>query len=62
VTWGYRQGLQPPEFYLKQMGLWDLDDRLDRIATPLVDQFRTLTHDVGSVGPLSSPAIAASVH
>jgi beta-glucosidase len=43
VTWAYRQGAHPPEFYLKQMGLWDLDARLQRVHTPLVDQFRALT-------------------
>jgi beta-glucosidase/6-phospho-beta-glucosidase/beta-galactosidase len=42
VTWGYRQGTHPPAYYLKQMGLWDLDARLDRIATPLVAQYRAL--------------------
>jgi hypothetical protein len=43
VTWGYRQGTHPPEYYLKQMGLWDLDAGLRRIATQLVDEFRALT-------------------
>lgn len=42
VTWGYRQGTRPPAFYLKQMGLWDLDGSLHRVRTPLVDEFRTL--------------------
>lgn len=42
VTWAYRQGTHPPGFYLKQMGLWDLDAKLERIATPLVEQFRAL--------------------
>lgn len=42
VTWGYRQGVHPPEFYLKQMGLWDLDNSLERVRTRLVDEFRTL--------------------
>ncbi len=42
VTWAYRQGTRPPEFYLKQMGLWDLDGDLRRVRTPLVDQFRAL--------------------
>jgi hypothetical protein len=44
VTWAYRQGTKPPEYYIKQMGLWDLkpDENLDRIRTPLVDGFRTL--------------------
>lgn len=43
VTWAYRQGTRPPAFYLKQMGLWDLDSALNRVATPLVEEFRTLT-------------------
>jgi beta-glucosidase len=42
VTWGYRQGTHPASYYLKQMGLWDLDSDLNRIATPLVDRFRDL--------------------
>lgn len=39
VTWGYRQGTHPPAFYLKQMGLWDLDGTLARVRTPLVAEF-----------------------
>lgn len=62
VTWGYRQGTREPEFYLKQMGLWDLDTRFDRIATPLVEQFRSLASDPRSVGKLQSPTPAAAVH
>jgi beta-glucosidase/6-phospho-beta-glucosidase/beta-galactosidase len=42
VTWAYRQGVHPPAYYLKQMGLWDLDDALERVPTPLVRQFHTL--------------------
>lgn len=42
VTWGYRQGTRPPEFYLKQMGLWDLDSKLNRIETGLVPFYRSL--------------------
>ena len=46
VTWAYRQGVNPPEYYLKQMGLWDLKDterqRLERVATPLVNQYREI--------------------
>lgn len=46
VTWGYRQGTNPPESYLKQMGLWDIDDDPSagkrRVQTPLVDAFREL--------------------
>jgi beta-glucosidase len=43
VTWGYRQGTHPPGYYLKQMGLWDLDPELNRISTPLVSRYRELT-------------------
>jgi beta-glucosidase len=53
VTWAYRQGGHPPEYYLKQMGLWDLDAKLDRVATSLMNQFRALTTDAGSVGLLN---------
>ncbi len=46
VTWAYRQGVNPAAYYLKRMGLWDLDPqpeaRLQRIKTPLVDAFREL--------------------
>ena len=42
VTWAYRQGKHPPAYYLKQMGLWDLDSNLNRVATPLVEEYRTL--------------------
>ncbi len=54
VTWAYRQGVHPPEYYLKQMGLWDLDRQLGRIATPLVDQFCALTQDPDAVGALGA--------
>jgi hypothetical protein len=40
VTWAYRQGKHPPAYYLKQMGLWDLDSALNRVRTPLVDLYR----------------------
>jgi hypothetical protein len=43
VTWAYRQGTHAPEFYLKQMGLWDLDSELRRVPTSLVAQYRELT-------------------
>ena len=44
VTWAYRQGTKPPEYYIKQMGLWDLssDAKLERKPTPLVEEFRLL--------------------
>ncbi len=55
VTWAYRQGTRPAEFYLKQMGLWDLDSTLGRVRTSLVDDFRALTapgsDGVGDLAP-----------
>jgi beta-glucosidase len=45
VTWGWREGSKAPPHYLKQMGLWNLeprDNRLERIATPLVERYRGL--------------------
>jgi len=58
VTWAYRQGTHPPSYYLKQMGLWDLDSELRRLRTPLVDQYRALTNGgIDAVGRLArSPA------
>lgn len=54
VTWAYRQGTHAPEYYLKQMGLWDLDATLARVPTPLVDDFRQLTRGgADSVGALA---------
>jgi hypothetical protein len=54
VTWAYRQGRHPPAYYLKQMGLWDLDPDLRRVETLLVSQYRELVR-AGStpVGPLA---------
>jgi hypothetical protein len=59
VTWGYRQGTHPPEYYLKQMGLWDLrptsTDPLARTPTPLVERFRSLVQaGAAPVGALAS--------
>jgi beta-glucosidase len=59
VTWAYRQGTRPPEYYLKQMGLWDVDPdpsaHLRRIQTPLVDAYRKLAgNECGPVGKLQS--------
>jgi len=59
VTWAYRQGSHPPEFYLKQMGLWNLDQKLERVATPLVEQFRALTLQANSIGRLENTTAAA---
>lgn len=46
VTWAYRQGTHPVSYYIKQMGLWDLEargDDLARVRTSLVDDFQKLT-------------------
>jgi hypothetical protein len=56
VTWAYRQGTHPPAYYVKQMGLWDLQaqgEDLLRVPTSLVDEFKELvasgTQRVGNV-------------
>jgi beta-glucosidase len=55
VTWAYRQGHHPPEYYLKQMGFWDLDARLNRIPTDLIVKFRKLVSGgTESVGQLQA--------
>jgi beta-glucosidase len=50
VTWAYRQGEHPPAYYLKQMGLWDLQSDatgdLRRVRTPLVDEYKTLVQSI----------------
>jgi beta-glucosidase/6-phospho-beta-glucosidase/beta-galactosidase len=62
VTWAYRQGHHPPQYYLKQMGLWDLDSSLERVSTPLVANFRRLVDGgctaVGALSPTSELASA----
>ncbi|MBA4137744.1 MAG: glycoside hydrolase [Opitutus sp.] len=61
VTWGYRQGTHPPPFYLKQMGLWDLDAKLDRVPTPLVGEFRRRAEaGTAHIGELGEHAFAIS--
>lgn len=57
VAWAYRRGERPIAHYLKQMGLWDLRadplGSLERVRTPLVDEFRRLaTGGLQAVGPL----------
>jgi len=45
VTWAYRQGTHPAEYYIKQMGLWDLkadNSDLVRVRTALVSEFQAL--------------------
>jgi hypothetical protein len=54
VTWAYRQGTHPTEFYLKQMGLWDLGPGLNRVKTELVEIYhRLVTSGCESVGRLA---------
>lgn len=56
VTWAYRQGKHTPQYYFKQMGLWNLDRELRRVSTPLVEAFRRLTDsDRAAVGELVAP-------
>jgi beta-glucosidase len=60
VTWAYRQGEHPPAYYLKQMGLWDIDpdpaEHLRRVSTPLVDAYRSLVAGgADAVGHLHQP-------
>jgi beta-glucosidase len=62
VTWAYRQGTRPPEAYLRQMGLWNLNSELTRERTRLVDEFRALADaGVASVGVLNGPPLPSSV-
>lgn len=66
VTWGYRQGTHPPAYYLKQMGLWDLDPGLERRRTPLVARFHALASGgsdaVGTLYGARMPATEPAVH
>jgi beta-glucosidase len=66
VTWAYRQGTHPPAYYLKQMGLWDLDEALERRPTRLVDCYRALTaggvESVGRLHGVPMPASDPAVH
>lgn len=55
VTWAYRQGHQPAEYYFKQMGLWDLDRECRRTRTLLVDAFRT--HVATPLPLIGSPVV-----
>lgn len=60
VTWAYRQGRNPPEYYLKQMGLWDLQNpggkTLERVPTVLVKEFQQLVSGgTASVGEVTVP-------
>lgn len=57
VTWGYRQGTKPPASYLIQMGLWDLDGKLERIPTSLVQAYQTYcASGARNIGQLQRPA------
>ena len=60
VTWAYRQGTHPPEYYLKQMGFWDLDARLNRVPTELIVEFQRLVSGGSeAVGRVEALAMAA---
>lgn len=62
VTWAYRQGVHPAQYYLKQMGLWDLDDHLRRVPTPLVEMYRQLIYSGdAAVGPLIATGLSRGV-
>ena len=62
VTWAYRQGNHPAEYYFKRMGLWDLDDDCQRVPTPLVQAFRELANgSAQAVGPIGVRANGESV-
>ncbi len=61
ITWAYRQGTHPAAYYVKQMGLFDLDGPdLSRVATPLVELFRSYveagSHRVGRIETTTSIA------
>src|SRR4030095_3073222 len=59
VTWAWRQGNRQITQHLLQMGLWDLDETLERIRTPVVDAYRSLVASGSErVGPLASPITA----
>ncbi len=53
IGWSYRERVGPLAKYVLNMGLWDFDDRLNRIETPLVAQYRSIVEQgVGKVGVL----------
>jgi beta-glucosidase len=59
VTWAWRQGTHPVEYYLKQMGFWDLDSGLNRVPTPLIVEFqRLVSMGTQAVGRLESLTLA----
>jgi len=58
VTWAWRQGRRDVARHLLQMGLWDLDGGLERVATPLVEAYRTLAGSgISRVGLLGAPTL-----
>ena len=66
VTWAYRQGQNPPAYYLKQMGLWDLraeeSHSLVRVPTPLVAQYQKLARTrAEAVGEVSTETFNARI-
>jgi beta-glucosidase len=57
VTWAYRQGSRPPNDYLVQMGLWDLDPALNRVSTPLVEAYQDYVRRGIPSADLRQPAL-----
>ncbi len=50
VAWAFRQGAKEIDEYLLNMGLWDLDPKsLDRIATPLIQEYQQLVKEGGRI-------------
>jgi beta-glucosidase len=62
VAWAYRQGTRPVEYYLEQMGLWDLEPEigggLRRVHTPLVERFQQLVAGASAPVGVLHPAAA----
>jgi hypothetical protein len=66
VTWAYRQGTHPPAYYIKQMGLWDLQARSDdlvRVPTSLLDEYKQLVASGStSVGTVTTNTSSTTTH
>jgi beta-glucosidase/6-phospho-beta-glucosidase/beta-galactosidase len=56
VAWAYRQGNRPFSQYLLHMGLWDLDESLKRVRTPVVDEYKKLVESKSEM-----PGVLANV-
>lgn len=56
IAWAYRSSERPIGNYVVPMGLWDLNDDLDRLPTELVGAYReAVTGGIGRVGRLEAP-------